>query len=80
VRIKSLEHRRRGVLPVIRFGPVPGLRLRDVVLRANECLREAGIKPVGVVVSDEPHMMISPRIYARSVAVLTAAGFKFTVE
>jgi hypothetical protein len=54
--------------------------LRDVVLRANECLREAGIKPVGVVVSDEPHMMISPRIYARSVAVLTAAGFKFTVE
>jgi hypothetical protein len=69
------------MLPTIRFAFVPGaLDIGDVVLRAGECLRASGITPLGSVFSDEPRMTFSPDTHARAVAVLTAAGFKFTVE
>jgi hypothetical protein len=68
------------MLPIISFDFVPGaLHIGDVVLRASECLREAGIKPFGSVFSDHPQMTFSPATHATAVAVLTAAGFKFTI-
>ena len=69
------------MLPIIHFAFVPGaLDIGDVVLRASECLREAGITPFGSVFSDHPQMTFSPQTHASAVAVLTAAGFKFTVR
>lgn len=73
------ELRRRGVLPVIHFALIPGaFGVGDVVLRAYESLREAGIKPFAFVCSDNPRMTLAPETYQRAIAVLLAAGFDFS--
>jgi hypothetical protein len=68
------------MLPIVHFALVPDTRaIGDVVLRVNECLREAGIKPFGLVVSDHPQMTFSPATHSAAIAVLDAAGFRFTI-
>jgi hypothetical protein len=66
------------MLPIIRFALVPGaVAVGDVVLRAYECLREAGIKPFAFVCSDDPQMTLAPETHQRAMVVLRAAGFAF---
>jgi hypothetical protein len=67
------------MLPVIRFRLVPGASaVGDVVLRACDCLREAGIKPFAFVCGEDPRMTLTPNTRGRAIAVLRAAGFNFT--
>jgi hypothetical protein len=69
------------MLPVVRFAVVSGpVTTGEVVLRAGECLRDVGIKPIAFVFSDHPQMTFSPRTHKRAVALLVAAGFEFTVS
>jgi hypothetical protein len=64
------------MLPVVRFARVPGaFALGEVVLRAYDCLREAGIKPFAFVCSDDPRMVLAPKTRQRAIAALLAAGF-----
>ena len=64
---------------MLRFALIPSqYDLGEVVLRAYECLREAGIKPVGFVCDDDPRMTLAPETHARSIALLLAAGFEFS--
>ena len=48
----------------------------EVVLRAYETLREAGIKPFSFVCRDDPRMTLAPETYQRAIAVLLATGFE----
>ena len=67
------------MLPVIRFTLIPGAAaMGDVVLRAYESLREAGIKPFSFVCSDNPRMTLAPETYQRAITILLAAGFDFS--
>jgi len=50
----------------------------EVVLRAYESLREAGIKPFAFVCSDEPRMTLAPETHKKAIAVLLAARFDFS--
>jgi hypothetical protein len=78
--MSSSTSRRTDMLPTVRFAFVPGaIDIGNVVLRANECVRASGIKPIGFIFSDEARMTFSLDTYAAAVAVLDAAGFKFTV-
>jgi hypothetical protein len=56
---------------------LPGIG--NVVLRAHQCLREAGIKPVGFVCSDseEPRMTLAPQTSKKALALLLESGFEF---
>jgi hypothetical protein len=67
------------MLPVIHFTLIPGAAaMGDVVLRAYESLREAGIKPFSFVCSDNPRMTLAPETYQRAITILLAAGFDFS--
>ena len=67
------------MLPVIHFTLIPGAAATgDVVLRAYESLREAGIKPFSFVCSDNPRMTLAPETYQRAITILLAAGFDFS--
>jgi hypothetical protein len=67
------------MLRVVRFALVPGaFAMGDVVLRAYDSLREAGIKPFSFVCSDDPRMTLAPETHERAIAVLLAAGFVFS--
>jgi hypothetical protein len=67
------------MLPVIRFTLIPGAAaMGDVVLRAYESLRDAGIKPFSFVCSDDPRMTLAPETYQRAITILLAAGFDFS--
>jgi hypothetical protein len=65
------------VVHIVFARSLPGLG--SVVLRAYECLRQAGINPIGFVCSDrdEPQMTLAPKTYKRAFAVLLAGGFEF---
>ena len=66
------------MLPIIQFALIPGaVAVGDIVLRAYECLREAGIKPFAFVCSDDPRMTLAPETHQRAIAVFRAAGFAF---
>ena len=49
----------------------------EVVLRAYECLREAGISPVGYAFNDEPRITLTSKTRKRGLAALLAGGFDF---
>jgi hypothetical protein len=68
----------RLVVHIVFARGLPGIG--HVVLRAYECLREAGIKPIGFVCSDreEPRMTLAPKTHKRAFAVLLAGGFEFS--
>jgi hypothetical protein len=75
MRRRCVEER---MLPVIHFALIPGaVAVGDVVLRAYDSLREAGIKPFAFVCSDDPRMTLAPESYQEAIAVLLAAGFDF---
>ena len=66
------------MLPVVHFALGPGaLALGDFVLRAYDCLRAEGIKPVGFVCGADPQMTLAPATHKRALAALLAAGFEF---
>jgi hypothetical protein len=49
----------------------------EVVLRAYECLREAGINPVGYTFIGQPRITLSLRTRKKGLAALLAGGFDF---
>ena len=49
----------------------------EVVLRAYECLREAGINPVGYTFVGEPRITLTLKTRKKGLAALLAGGFDF---
>jgi hypothetical protein len=49
----------------------------EVTVRAYECLRVAGISPIGYMTVDEPLLTLKPSDRKRALAVLFEAGFDF---
>jgi hypothetical protein len=67
------------MLPVIHFTLIAGsVAMGEIVLRAYESLREAGIKPFSFVCGDDPRMTLAPETYQKAIAVLLANGFEFS--
>jgi hypothetical protein len=61
----------------VRVAIVPdSLGKGEAILHAYECLREAGIKPVGCEVT-EPAILLEPTTREKGLAALLAAGFWF---
>jgi hypothetical protein len=66
------------VKPVAHIALVPHSCGRgEVVLRAYECLREAGINPVGYTFSGEPRITLTLKTRKRGLTALLAGGFDF---
>ena len=64
--------------PVIRIALVPhDYGLGEVVLRAYECLRIAGIVPVGYATGKQPWIALKANNREKAYAALSAGGFDF---
>ena len=65
-----------SVVRVARVVIIPdSLGKGEAILHAYECLREAGIQPLGCVVT-EPAILLEPQKRERALAALQAAGFE----
>jgi hypothetical protein len=64
--------------PVVRIALVAHHGKGEPVLRAYECLREAGIKPAGYTFNNETLLLLTQKTCKRGVAALHAGGFEFS--
>ena len=65
-----------SVVRIARVAIIPdSLGKGEAILHAYECLREAGIQPLGCEVT-EPAILVAPEIRGKALAALLAAGFE----
>ena len=65
------------MLPVVRIALVPHHGKGEAVLRAYECLRVAGISPVGYRFNKDTTILLTQKTCKRGLAALLAGGIEF---
>ena len=67
-------------MPPTRVALVPHHGKGEVVVRAYECLRLAGIAPVGYTFNAHSFILLSPNTRQKAMTALLAAGFEIIDE